>query len=290
MATLGARDASLSAEEFRLLRDAIATRTGLSFSPDTRGSFERRLRERLAVLNLRTFAEYYQHLRFHPHALQEWDEIGDVLTTNETYFYREDYQLHAFRDEVLPALARQAKARRRLSIWSAGCSTGEEVYTIAMLVKESNLFGGWDVAIHGSDISRRCIAAARKGVYGASAFRVMPEAMRRAYFDERPDGAHVAENIRAWCHFNQMNLLDGDRARFLGRVDAVFCRNVLIYFDAPSRRKVIDLFHDRLQPGGVLLLGHSESLLNLSTAFELYHLKGDLVYRKPGHSPDGALA
>jgi chemotaxis protein methyltransferase CheR len=284
MNSLRPRDASLSAEEFRLLRDAIAARTGLSFSPDTKSSFERRLRERLAVLNLRSFAEYYQHLRFHPLALQEWDEIGDLLTTNETYFYREDYQLHAFRDEVLPALARLARNRRRLSIWSAGCSTGEEVYTIAMLVKESSLFDGWDVAIHGSDISRRCIAAARKGVYGASAFRVMPEGMRRTYFVERPDGAHIGENIRALCHFNQMNLLDGDRARFLGRVDAVFCRNVLIYFDAHSRRKVIDLFHDRLHPGGVLLLGHSESLLNLSTAFELYHLKGDLVYRKPGRS------
>jgi chemotaxis protein methyltransferase CheR len=281
MAIFPHREAQLSTEEFRLLRDAIGARTGLTFSAEMRSSFERRLRERLAVLNLRTFAEYYQHLRFHPLALQEWDEVCDLLTTNETYFYREDYQLYAFRDEVLPALAQQARNRRRLSIWSAGCATGEEVYTIAMLVKESNLFGGWDIAIHGSDISRRCIAAARKGVYGSSSFRVIPEPMRRAYFIDRPDGAHVAESIRPLCHFNQMNLLDGDRARLLGRVDAVFCRNVLIYFDAHSRRKVIDLFHERLYPGGVLLLGHSESLLNLSTAFELYHLKCDLVYRKP---------
>jgi chemotaxis protein methyltransferase CheR len=275
------RDASLSTEEWRLLRDAISAKTGLTFSADVRGSFERKLRERLAVLNLRTFSEYYQHLRFHPLAIQEWDEVCDILTTNETYFYREDYQLTAFRDEVLPTLAQQAKARRRLSIWSAGCSTGEEVYTIGILVKESKLFLGWDVTIHGSDISRRCVAAARKGIYGASAFRVMPEALRRTYFVERADGSHVADGIRSSCHFNQMNLLDGDRARLLGRVDAIFCRNVLIYFDAPSRRKVIDLFHERLYPGGVLLLGHSESLLNLSTAFELYHLKGDLVYRKP---------
>jgi chemotaxis protein methyltransferase CheR len=275
------RDASLSTEEWRLLRDAISARTGLTFSPDVRSSFERKLRERLAVLNLRTFSEYYQHLRFHPLAIQEWDEVCDILTTNETYFYREDYQLTAFRDEVLPTLAQQAKARRRLSIWSAGCSTGEEVYTIGILVKESRLFAGWEVTIHGSDISRRCVAAARRGIYGASAFRVMPDALRRAYFVERADGSHVSDGIRSSCHFNQMNLLDGDRARLLGRVDAIFCRNVLIYFDAPARRKVIDLFHERLYPGGVLLLGHSESLLNLSTAFELYHLKGDLVYRKP---------
>jgi chemotaxis protein methyltransferase CheR len=109
----------------------------------------------------------------------------------------------------------------------------------------------------------------------------MPEALRQAYFTERAGGWHVSESIRPWCHFTQMNLLDADRARLLGRVDVVFCRNVLIYFDAPSRRRMIDLFHDRLYPGGFLLLGHSESLLNLSTAFELCHLKGDLVYKKP---------
>ena len=280
------REATLSPEEFRLLRDTVSARTGLSFSPEMRSSFERRLRERLAALNLRTFAEYYQHLRFHPTAAQEWDEVFDLLTTNETYFYREDYQLHAFRDEVLPILAQQAKLRRRLSIWSAGCSTGEEAYTIAILVKESGLFAGWDVAVHGSDISRRCIAVARRGVYGPSSFRVMPDGLRKAYFVDRPGGSHVAESVRSLCHFNQMNLLDADRARLLGRVDAIFCRNVLIYFDGHSRRKMIDLFLDRLPPGGVLLLGHSESLLNLSTAFELCHLKGDLVYRKPHRTLD----
>jgi chemotaxis protein methyltransferase CheR len=280
------REVPLLAEEFRLLRDAICARTGLSFSSEMRSAFERRLKERLAVLNLRTFAEYYQHLRFHPAALQEWDEVCDLLTTNETYFYREDFQLHAFRDEVLPMLAEQAQNRRRLSVWSAGCATGEEVYTIAMLVRETKLFGGWDVVIQGSDISRRCIASARKGVYGPSSFRAIPSDMRRAYFIDRADGAHIAESIRPLCHFNQMNLLDRDRTRLLGRVDAIFCRNVLIYFDAHSRRKAIDLFHERLYPGGVLLLGHSESLLNLSTAFELYHLKGDLVYRKPQRVPE----
>lgn len=229
-------EATLSPDEFRLLRDTIGARTGLTFAQEMRSTFERKLRERLAVLNLRTFAEYYQHLRFHPSALQEWDEVCDLLTTNETYFYREDFQLHAFRDEVLPMLAEQAHKRRRLSIWSAGCSTGEEVYTIAMLVRETKLFGGWDVAVHGSDISRRCVAAARKGVYGPNSFRVIPEYMRRSYFIDRVDGAHVAESIRPLCHFNQMNLLDRSRVRLLGRVDAIFCRNVLIYFDAHARK------------------------------------------------------
>jgi chemotaxis protein methyltransferase CheR len=277
----GADSISLKPEEYRLLRDLFSARTGIYFGPEARFSLERRLRERLAVLNLATFAEYYQYLRFHPLAPAEWDEAIDVLTTNETYFFREDYQLRSFRDELLPMLAAGAKTRKRLSVWSAGCSTGEEVYTIGIIVHESGLFEGWDVRVYGSDISKRCVAAARRGVYGSSSFRSMPPEFKRQYFTERHDGYHVSERIRALCHFGQMNLVEDEKARVLGRADAVFCRNVLIYLDSHARRKVIDMFAERLYAGGVLLLGHSESLLNVSTAFELLHLKEDLVYRKP---------
>lgn len=272
---------TLKPEEFRLLRDLFAARTGLHFGPDARFSMERRLRERIAVLNLTTFAEYYHHLRFGLRAEAEWEEAIDLLTTNETYFFREVNQLNAFKGEVLPLLAEQARARRRLAVWSAGCSTGEEVYTLAILIHESGLFSGWDVRIYGSDISRRCIGHARRGTYGQASFRVTAPEIRLRYFSERPDGAHVVEHIREKCHFGQLNLLHEDKSRILGRADAVFCRNVLIYLDTHARRRVIDSFHERLYPGGVLLLGHSESLLNVSTAFELLHLKEDLVYRKP---------
>jgi chemotaxis protein methyltransferase CheR len=243
--------------------------------------FERRIRERLVVANVKTFAEYYQYLSFGPRAEEEWEALYDLLTTSETYFFREDYQLRAFQEEVLPLLSEQARGRRRLTIWSAGCSTGEEVYTLAILIHETNLFPAWDVRVFGSDISKRCIAVARRGVYGPSSFRATPRDKRRAYFIDRPDGAHVIERIRAMCHFGQMNLLDREKARLIGRIDAVFCRNVLIYFDPHARRSTIDLFHERLYPGGTLFLGHSESLLNVSTAFELLHLKEDLAYRKP---------
>jgi chemotaxis protein methyltransferase CheR len=177
--------------------------------------------------------------------------------------------------------AAKNRQRKRLTIWSAGCSTGEEVYTIAILVHQSNLFADWEVRIFGSDISKRVISAARRGVYGGASFRVTPPEVRRAWFVERSDGTHVVDRIRTMCHFGQMNLLDEEKARLFGRVDMIFCRNVLIYFDAHARRRVIDIFQDRLYPGGVLLLGHSESLLNVSTAFELCHLKDDLVYKKP---------
>ncbi len=204
------------------------------------------------------------------------------MTTNEKYFFREDYQLRSFKAEVLPMLATLAKGRRRLSVWSAGCSTGEEVYTIAILLIETAALAGWEVRVYGSDISKRCVAAARRGRLRAGAsFRAMPEDYRRRYFVEKADGFYVTERIRAMCHFGQMNLLEEEKARLLGRADAVFCRNVMIYFDSYSRKRVIDIFVERLYPGGVLLLGHSESLLNVSTAFELLHLKEDLVYKKP---------
>ena len=278
----GPSDIPLKPEEYRLLRDLFVTKIGVLFGMEARFSLERRLRERLAALKLSTFAEYYQYLRFHPLAMAEWEEAVELLTTNETYFFREDYQLRSFRDQLLPLLAQQAKPRKRLSIWSAGCSTGEEAYTIAILVKESRLFdSSWEVRIYGSDLSKRCVATARRAVYGSAAFRATPEDLKRAYFNVGRDGTHVSEEIRAMCQFGQMNLLDEEKARLLGRADAIFCRNVLIYFDAHQRKRVIDIFHERLYPGGVLLLGHAESLLNVSTAFELLHLKEDLVYRRP---------
>jgi chemotaxis protein methyltransferase CheR len=280
-------DPVMKSEEFRLLRDLIGARLGISLPHDGAPQLTRRLRERLAVLNLATFAEYHQYLRFHALAQVEWDEAVELLTTNETYFFRQEFQLRAFRDEVLPLLAEQNAERRHLSVWSAGCSTGEEAYTIAMLISDSGLFAGWDVRVFGSDISKRCVAAARRGVYGASSFRAMDSHEKNRHFVERVDGAAISEKIRSMCHFGQMNLLDEERSRIFGRVDTIFCRNVLIYLDTHARRRVIDNFHDRLVPGGVLLLGHSESLLNVSTAFELLHLKEDLAYRKPASSFGG---
>ena len=277
----GPSDVPLKPEEYRLLRDLFVAKIGVYFGPEARFSLERRLRERLGVLKLSTFAEYYQYLRFHPLAMNEWEEAVELLTTNETYFFREDYQLRSFTNEVLPLLAAQAKNRKRLSIWSAGCSTGEEAYTIAILLYRSKLFEGWDVRVYGSDLSKRCVAAARRGVYGPASFRLTPDDVKREFFAVKADGTHVSDPIRAMCQFGQMYLLDDEKARLLGRADAIFCRNVLIYFDAHQRKRTIDIFHERLYPGGVLLLGHAESLLNVSTAFELVHLKEDLVYRKP---------
>ena len=275
------RQAPLSPEEFRLLRDIVYEHAGLHFDDDATFLFERRLSERVDALGLEGFYAYYKHLRFSPRGKAELDEMIERLVTRETYFFRQEYQLRAFRDQILPELRAQNAARRRLTIWSAGCATGEEVYTIAILVAESGLFEGWDVKIVGSDISRTSVAAARRGVYREGSFRTTPSATRQRWFYEVPDGWEVIHDLRRPCYFGQLNLMDPSHALMVSRVDAIFCRNVLIYFDVKSRKKIIESFYERLGPGGYLLLGHSESLLNLTTAFELVHLREDLVYRKP---------
>ena len=266
--------------EARQLMEIFRAEAGLAFPEDSAFVLERRLRDRLAAHNLRSFGQYIELLRA-PSGQRELEEALEVVTTHETYFFREEYQLRAFREQVLPQIQTAAESRRRLSVWSAGCSTGEEAYTVAMLLAQTGLFTGWDVRVLGSDISRRCVAAARKAVYGKAAFRVVPREYRQQYFVDDEEGTHVTPEIRNMCTFAQMNLLDPDRASVIGRVDAVFCRNVLIYLDNEARKRVIATLYDRLVPGGYLMLGHSESLLNVSSAFEVVHLREDLVYRKP---------
>jgi len=271
----------LGAEEFRLLRDMVYEYAGLHFDDDATFLFERRLAERVEALGLDDFYAYYKHLRFNPLGKAELEEAVERLVTRETYFFRQEYQLRAFRDQVLPELREQNAERRRITVWSAGCATGEEVYTIAMLVAESGLLNGWEVKVIGSDISRSGIAVARRGVYREASFRTTPSAARARWFREAKGGFEVVPELRRPCYFGQLNLMDGAQTLMVSRVDAIFCRNVLIYFDVKARRRIIEGFYERLVPGGYLMLGHSESLLNLTTAFELVHLREDLVYRKP---------
>ena len=271
----------LAADEFRLLRDLVYDYAGLRFEDDSAFLFERRLNERVEALGFAGYAAYYKYLRFNALGEAELEEAVERLTTKETYFFRQEYQLRAFRDELLPRVARSNKEHRRLCVWSAGCATGEEAYTIAILIQQSGLFADWEVRVVGSDISRHCVAHARRGVYKQASFRVTTPQLLARYFQEQSDGTHVKDEVKKLCHFGQLNLLEPSRAGLVGRVDVIFCRNVLIYFDVASRRRVIDALYERLLPGGYLLLGHSESLLNVTTAFELVHLREDLVYRKP---------
>lgn len=271
----------LHPSEFRLLADLFRERAGLQFDEASVPAFERRLGERVAELGLASFLEYYRFLQLSVGAERELEEALGLVTTAETYLFRQDYQLRSFQNECLPEIAETKRHSRRLVIWSAGCSTGEEVYTLAILVKESGLFGGWSVRVVGSDLSPERVAHARRGVYRENSFRTTSEAMRARYFEQEGRQYRVKESVKEICHFGQLNLYADSGFLAVGRVDVVFCRNVLIYFSESARARVIQNFYDRLVPGGYLFLGHSESLLNVSTAFELAHLSEDLAYRKP---------
>ena len=272
----------MSAEEFRLLRDFIYGHCGILVRDDMQFVMQRRLWPRLEALGLKDFSAYYRYLRFDPQRRTELDTAIEALTTHETYFFREPRQLKAFTDEILPKLERRNARSRRLRFWSAGCSSGEEAYTVAMLLKESGRFEGWDVEVYGTDISRRVLATARQGEYGPSSLRATSSEKLGLYFTQiGPNRVRVRDDVRAWVSFGHHNLQDPETGPLISRMDAVFCRNVLIYFDTPARQRVLRLIYDKLVPGGYLMLGHSENLINLSADFELVHLRGDLVYRKP---------
>lgn len=281
MTLFGAAGPRMSAVEFRLLRDLFYEHAGLCFRDELIYLLERRLAPRLKVHGLADFAEYHRFLRYDPQRRVELETAIDLLTTNETYFFREPQQLRAFAQEILPMLAAANRETRRLRIWSAGCSSGEEVYTIAILVKQSGLFEGWDVGVFGSDIARRVLQVARAGAYGTHAFRAADAEVMPRWFHPQGEKWVVNEDLRRLVSFGHLNLLDPATMGLVGPVDAVFCRNVMIYFDVPARKRVCRSFHDKLAEGGFLLLGHSESLLNVTADFELVHLKADLVYRKP---------
>ena len=276
----GQPEQQLSDEEFRLIRDLIYNHCGLFFDHDSKYLLDRRLLARLAHHNLPGFREYYQFLKYDRKKDEEIADIMDILTTNETYFFRESFQLKAFTDEILPEVKALKQREKTLRIWSAGCSTGEEPYTIAMLILELESFRGWRVEIVGSDISQRVVQHARKGVYGKSSFRCTEERYLNRFFAPAEGGYRICDEVRELVTISHMNLFDANRLALLGKMDVIFCRNVIIYFDLESKKRVIQSFYDMLRGGGYLLLGHSESLMNVTTAFALKHLKNDMVYQK----------
>ena len=274
---------SMSDDEFRLLRDCIYQHCGIHFDENSKYILEKRLSRRLTDLDISNFYDYYHYLRYNRNKEQELLDIMDVLTTNETYFFRESFQLKAFTDEIIPELIKVKSVRgdRSLRIWSAGCSTGEEPYTIAMLLSDIPELTGWKIEIVGTDISQKVLQQARRAVYGKSSFRATEERDLQHFFHKQGDKYKVNDSIRELVTISHLNLFDKNCMIMLGKVDLIFCRNVIIYFDQSAKKRVVESFHSALYDGGFLLLGHSESLLNITTLFTLRHFKNDMIYQKP---------
>ena len=277
----------LTDEEFRLLASFIYDHAGLYFDEASKFLLESRLQNRLKEHHFDSFLKYYHYLLYHQDRVLELNVMIDIVTTNETYFYREKNQLDAFAEEVLPELAERNAGKKRLRIWSAGCSTGEEPFTLAILCSESGLFDGtWEVDIIGTDISQRVLQTARKAVFSQSSFRATEENAIQRYFTRTEDGKYALDDsIRNTVHFGHLNLMDEKMMGLIRECDIIMCRNVIIYFDKNAKARVVNTLFRKLVPGWFLLQGHSESLKNITTVFKLKHLTKVMVYQKPGE-PD----
>uniref|UniRef100_B8J0K4 protein-glutamate O-methyltransferase n=1 Tax=Desulfovibrio desulfuricans (strain ATCC 27774 / DSM 6949 / MB) TaxID=525146 RepID=B8J0K4_DESDA len=278
------KDLQITDEEFLQLRDFIYQQCGIFIAENRKYLVENRLSNRIKDLNLKSYSEYYNYLRFDASRRTELNKLFEVMTTNETSFFRNPPQLEVFQKQVLPGildLCRQ-KGSKKLRIWSAGCSTGEEPYTLAIILHEvlKSEIHSWDIKITANDLSEAVLSAARQGIYSEYALRTTPKEIVDAYFIKDGSLYRIKPELKNIVSFGQINLSDREQLKRVERSQIVFCRNVIIYFDDEMKRKVINAFYDNLEINGALLIGHSESLHNISRAFQLEHFKGTIVYRK----------
>ena len=266
------------------IRDLIYQVAGI-FQADNRLRFlEDRCSIRMQVLGVKTYQEYYECLTVKPTRQAELVSLLNEITVGETFFFRNQPQLDAVRKIVLPRII-EAKAKlplRKLRIWSAGCSTGEEPYTLTIMLLEDSAgpLKGWNFEIIATDLNERSVTHAKNGAYGSYATRNLTPYLKQKYFLARGENLHVNAELKSHISFQRVNLLDDSRMAFLKGIDLIMCCNVLIYFDQGSKRRVIQHFYNNLLPHGYLFLGHSESLYGVSDDFRLVHLPSATAYVK----------
>lgn len=270
-------------EDFIKLRDYIYRKSGIFFEEKKLYYVEKRVEARMRATGFENFSAYFAWMRFDPSG-KELQELLNALTVNETYFFRESPQLRCFAEEVIPEILEAKKAHnpRVIRVWSAGCSTGEEAYTLAILLEEA-LAGlpeavPWEV--HATDINTEVLEKAKRGVYGARAVREVPLPYLRKYFLEIDGEYEVLPTLKRKVSFYHLNLLDREAMRRMRDFDAIFCRNVLIYFDDASRREAALYFYEALRPGGFIFLGHSESMSRIVPIFKLRKFREAIIYQK----------
>lgn len=273
------------------IRDLVYQVAGI-FHPDTklRLLFDRCGR-RMKELKTASLREYFEHLTIKPTRQVELVALLNEITIGETCFFRSQPQLDALQQVVLPKII-EAKAKlpiRRLRIWSAGCSTGEEPYTLSMVLQEEaqRRLKDWTIEILATDLNERSLAHAKNAVYGTYSTRHLSQYFRQKYFLPAGDQLQVQPSVQASVSFSRLNLSDDARMTFMKSLDVVFCCNVLIYFDVASKRRVIQHFFNNLLPHGYLFLGHSESLYGVNDDFRLVHLPGATAYIKGNRTQAG---
>jgi len=267
----------LSERDFNKIRTLVKDKTGINLSEGKRDMVYSRLSRRLRQLNYDSFKDYLQNLQ------TDEVEIGNfinAITTNLTSFFRENHHFEYLAKTVIPSLLKSNADTGRIRIWSAGCSTGEEPYSIAMTVLDAIPdISRWDVKILATDLDTNVVAHAKAGVYAIDRVKDLPANIKRKYFrkerGENVDTVRIAENVKQLITFKQLNLMHD--WPMSGPFDLIFCRNVVIYFDKPTQRILFDRYADLLRPDGHINLGHSESLFKVSDRFKLL---GNTMYQR----------
>jgi chemotaxis protein methyltransferase CheR len=266
----------ISDDEFVSLRDLIRERFGIWYDDQKRFLLLSRLSTRLAKRGIETYAAYVTFLRHGANREDEWTDLASVLSNNETYFFRERAQLKALAGKVLDEFLTRSP---RVRLWSAASSSGEEAYSLAITLLETGKLSDSMLSIRATDISPRVLELAERGYYRALSFRATEPAMIQKWFQPQGEGFVIDDRIKRLVSFGRLNLLDAPRIGAEGPFDAIFCRNVLIYFDKPTQKRVVESFAKALRPGGYLFLGHAESLFHLTDLYEPIVGPDAIVYR-----------
>jgi len=275
-------DPELKRDDFITFRDFIHEKSGMYFPETKMYLIKNRLANRIKELGIKNYKDYFYMVKYDS-GMKEFNVLMNLLTTNETSFFRNVPQLQAFSDEVLQTVMAEKKQKlnRNLRIWSAGCSTGEEPYTLSMLLMEKIPdYASYNIEIVANDISENVLQAARKGIYHELSLRTTPKVYKDKYFTKSGNVYKVNYTVKKMVRFSQINMTDSLKMSLVKNVDIIFCRNVTIYFSEEVKRKITKFFYNSLVKGGYYFIGHSESLHGISKAFKLLYLKNGLVYKK----------
>lgn len=271
----------LSKIVFDKFRQYIESRTGIYIDDGKQNSFKISLDARIRILGIKDYDTYYSLITTNAIGKKEFDELLNLILIKETFFFRDDRQLNVLTKNILPELI-ERKKEKEIKIWSAGCATGEEPYSIAMAIMESHLPDDINVSIYATDISAGALKRAKEGIYNKSSMRAVDKEMINKYFTHKDGQYFLNDRVKQRIRFDTINLIEPFFPRETDPVDIVFCKNVIIYFRLDTVKKVIRRFYNALADGGCLFVGHSESLWQISDDFELEEISGIFFYRKDG--------
>lgn len=271
----------LTDELFDKFTKLIYKKTGIHYEYNKKYFVQKRIEKRAEILEMESLNEYFIMLKFAEDS-SEFDQLINDLTVNETYFFRDFPQLRNFAEDVLPIFESENESRKKIKIWCAACSTGEEPYTLSIILQEMlENHEKWEIQIIASDINTEVLQYAKIGLYESRTVKDVPPEYLEKYFTRRHDKYLINLNVRKPVTFKRINLMDENEMSNINGCDFIFCRNCLIYFNDESRRSVLYSFYKSLNPGGFIFLGHSESVGRISSAYKVQRIGDTIVYSRP---------